>query len=249
MNDQTTSSLIEAYLDRLHAAAWVLQADRRAELVEEIRTHIDEAIASAGSRDEVTVRNILDRLGPPEEIVRAAVGDMDAPSGTPSQPGQASQPVATGAPPDAAGARAIPAAGTSMPGLGIEAAAVVLLTTGCLLGLLGWLGLVFAMVSLVAGAVLLLSSTLWSATDKAIGLLPPLFTFGWIVVSGASARPWRVGPARWELADRFGWAVYDRPSWASVGLVIFALQVIVAFVLMSRARRAANAIVQSGHAE
>jgi hypothetical protein len=45
--------------------------------VGEVREHIATALAEAGRRDELTVRNILERLGPPEEIV-VAEGEPDA---------------------------------------------------------------------------------------------------------------------------------------------------------------------------
>lgn len=46
-----TDRLIDSYLGRLDAAAWVLPGERRAELVDEIHTHIDEALTEAGTRD------------------------------------------------------------------------------------------------------------------------------------------------------------------------------------------------------
>jgi uncharacterized membrane protein len=64
-------SLVRDYLGRLESAAWPLAAARRTELVGEVREHIDAALTEAGTRDEVTVRNVLERLGPPEEIVAA----------------------------------------------------------------------------------------------------------------------------------------------------------------------------------
>jgi hypothetical protein len=63
--------LVRDYLGRLEAAAWPLAVDRRAELVAEVREHIEAATSEAGRNDEVTVRNILERLGLPEEIVAA----------------------------------------------------------------------------------------------------------------------------------------------------------------------------------
>jgi hypothetical protein len=65
--------LISAYLGRLEAAAWPLPPSRRSELTAEVREHIETALAEAGSRDEVSVRNVLDRLGRPEDIVAAEV--------------------------------------------------------------------------------------------------------------------------------------------------------------------------------
>jgi len=63
--------LVRDYLDRLEAAAAVLPADRRAELTAEVREHINAALADAGQSDEATARNILERLGSPDEIVAA----------------------------------------------------------------------------------------------------------------------------------------------------------------------------------
>ena len=66
-------SLLRDYIRRLEAAAWPLAAERRIELAGEVREHIETALADAGSRDETTIRNVLERLGPPEEIVAAEV--------------------------------------------------------------------------------------------------------------------------------------------------------------------------------
>jgi uncharacterized membrane protein len=63
--------LIRDYLRRLDLAASGLPPDRRDELTAEVRDHIDAALSEAGTRDEVTVRNVLERLGQPEEIVSA----------------------------------------------------------------------------------------------------------------------------------------------------------------------------------
>ena len=65
---------IRDYLDALDVAAAPLDLERRAELVAEIREHIDLALGEAGGRDEATVRDVLSRLGSPEEIVAAEMG-------------------------------------------------------------------------------------------------------------------------------------------------------------------------------
>jgi hypothetical protein len=67
-----TDRLVDDYLRRLDAAAAHLQRSRRAELVGEIREHIETALREEQAADEVAVRNVLERLGPPEEIVEAA---------------------------------------------------------------------------------------------------------------------------------------------------------------------------------
>ncbi len=66
--------LVRDYLTRLEATAHRLPVDRRVELLAEVREHIELALKQAGSRDEATIRTILDRLGSPETIVAAEEG-------------------------------------------------------------------------------------------------------------------------------------------------------------------------------
>jgi len=72
--------LVRDYLGRLEAASWPLPPGRRAELAGEVREHIETALAEAGRHDDVTVRNILERLGLPEEIVASDVDSEPAPA-------------------------------------------------------------------------------------------------------------------------------------------------------------------------
>ncbi|MBA3687755.1 MAG: hypothetical protein H0W81_02790 [Chloroflexi bacterium] len=76
-----TDRLIRDYLSRLEAAASSLPVHRRAELTGEVRDHIDAALTEAGRRDEVTVRNILEQLGSPEEIVAGEAGQPGGAAG------------------------------------------------------------------------------------------------------------------------------------------------------------------------
>lgn len=69
---------IRDYLAGLDAAAAPLELERRAELVAEIREHIDLGLTEAGRRDESTVREVLERLGSPGEIVAAEMGTTGA---------------------------------------------------------------------------------------------------------------------------------------------------------------------------
>ena len=64
--------LVEDYLRHLEAVAAVLPEYRRAELLAEIRAHLDEALRQVPAGDEAAVRSVLERLGSPEEIVAAA---------------------------------------------------------------------------------------------------------------------------------------------------------------------------------
>ena len=72
MTTMRRDPLVDDYLRRLRAAAADLPRDRRTELVEEIEAHVDEALGEADADDETAVRNVLERLGSPEEIAAAA---------------------------------------------------------------------------------------------------------------------------------------------------------------------------------
>lgn len=76
-------ALVSEYLGRLEAAAQPLPTDRRSELVAEVHDHIESALSEAEARDEVAARNVLERLGPPEEIVAAETGEGGAPGPEP----------------------------------------------------------------------------------------------------------------------------------------------------------------------
>lgn len=70
MNASTLHPLAENYLTRLKKAARRLPRTRRNELVEEIEAHLREALpAGAG---EAEARDVLERLGEPEQIVSEA---------------------------------------------------------------------------------------------------------------------------------------------------------------------------------
>jgi uncharacterized membrane protein len=73
MNNVHTDRLVEDYLMRLDAAASALPTVRRAELTSEIGDHLQEGLREIEPGDEAAVRNMLERLGSPEEIVNAAV--------------------------------------------------------------------------------------------------------------------------------------------------------------------------------
>ncbi len=68
-----TDPLVDDYLRRLELATSALPADRRLELVSEIRGHLREALRQVPEGDEAGVRNVLERLGSPEEVAAAAL--------------------------------------------------------------------------------------------------------------------------------------------------------------------------------
>jgi uncharacterized membrane protein len=158
--------LVEDYLRELHIAAQGLPADRRDELIEEITAHIAEARQSDGS--PLAVRNILDRLGDPADIVRAAA---DTPPGSPAWSGASSSAGHPAGQPATQPGRAGP----------LELAAVLfLLLGGIVIPVLGWF----------IGVVLLWMSPRWTAKDKLLGTLVwpgGLLAPALLVVAGAAA--------------------------------------------------------------
>jgi hypothetical protein len=66
--------LVDDYLRRLEREAARLPAAQRADLLAEVRGHIELALTEAGTRNEATVRTVLDRLGSPSSIVDAGDG-------------------------------------------------------------------------------------------------------------------------------------------------------------------------------
>lgn len=135
--------LVRDYLGRLEAAAWPLATDRRAELVGEVREHIAAALREAGRNDEVTVRNVLERLGRPEEIV-AAEAELGATTSawTAGQDRQAKT--------------------YSSPWGAIEIIAVVLLTVGAVF---------LPFVGPILGLVFVWASTRWNTREKLIATI------------------------------------------------------------------------------
>ena len=104
---------IEDYLARLEAAAVVLPEARRAELIAELREHIELATGDGAVR----VEDVLARLGPPEAIVAAEARE----SGFVDD-----------------GAAPAPRPRADRPPLSTEARALLLLTVGaCLLPFVG----------------------------------------------------------------------------------------------------------------
>lgn len=75
--------LAKGYLDRLRVAARALTDDEANDLVTDISDHLREAIADQA--DEAAVRDVLDRLGTPQELV-AAAGGPSAPLGAATVP-------------------------------------------------------------------------------------------------------------------------------------------------------------------
>jgi uncharacterized membrane protein len=68
---------MDDYLGRLEHSLSDVPAAQRKVIIAEIVTHIDEALAEEPDDSEASVRNVLDRVGDPEEIASEAREDLD----------------------------------------------------------------------------------------------------------------------------------------------------------------------------
>ena len=177
MTAGTGERLASDYLARLDAAARTLPADRRTELLEGITEHLDSARAAGELGDEAAARTLLDRLGEPEEIVAAAREEgpagRGAAGGTPPGWGPPSwQGSGPGhAPPPAPGRPTV----MTPPSTALETTAVLMLTAGSLLPVVGWL----------VGVALLWTSRRWRTGEKLLGTLVVPFGPGILLPLGA----------------------------------------------------------------
>jgi uncharacterized membrane protein len=134
--------LVVDYIARLERAASTLPPGERADLIQEIREHIDTAMEGGTVSDEAGMRTLLDRLGEPEAIVASARDD-----GTPRpdrQPG-----VFVEGP-----------AERRSPWGALEIATVILLGVGAV---------VIPILGPLVGLILLWSSSQWTRRQKRIG--------------------------------------------------------------------------------
>jgi hypothetical protein len=203
--------LVTDYLNRLAAAAAALPADRRAELLAEIGEHIEAARAAGAAPDEAALRTLLDRLGDPTEIVAAAA--------EPPEPAESRR---------FAGGAAAPA----RVGVGLETAAVLMLTLGSLIPVLGWL----------AGAALLWASSRWTRREKLLGtLVVPggpglLLLFAVMVPSQTCVGSGPVGPDGSSPQQTCSGFAFPPVIGIPLTLIIVVAPFVVATVLLRRAR-------------
>jgi hypothetical protein len=67
-----TDDLVTDYLRRLDEAGADLPAAEREELLDQIRSHLDEARTDERAGDPAYIRQVLDNLGTPDEVAAAA---------------------------------------------------------------------------------------------------------------------------------------------------------------------------------
>lgn len=215
MTIETDHPAVQAYLERLDRAAAHLAPERRAELRAEIVSHVADAVPP--DADDALVHEALRRLGPPEDIVAAEQGDHPS----------ADQP------------------GAEAPtGVAHEVLAVVFLTVGSVIPVVGWL----------VGLVLLWTSRLWSTREKLLATLVfpggpgiglfvavPLALFaGEACTSVTTVDPVTGAPAQGPETCTGGSGV---PPWVTTAAFVLyvLLPFVVGFLLYRRAaRRAAS---------
>ncbi len=218
--DPTHLPQVRDYLARLQAAGWSLPPDRLAEMVEDVREHVRDAVAAGGAGGDpaLVARNALDRLGPPEEMVRAEAEQSGAPTGYGAPGGQ-------------------PLAPAPGPGGMVrygEPIALVLLLFGGFVFVVGWL----------AGVVLLWLSPSWRLREKLLGSLVWPFGYVGVLVLGGlvtftesctSSSSTAVGGN--EVVECTGGAPY--PAWVGVLILLAVLAAPVVMATLLWRRRAA----------
>jgi hypothetical protein len=163
-----SDALVRDYLGRLRAAGWGLAPARRDELVAEVGEHIEQALLTeneAGRHGEAVVRNVLERLGPPEDIVRAETEGQPYDAGGGAMPGRAPF-----GPPPPAGHPAT-SYGTADLWGPVEVCALLLLSLG---------SFVLPTVGPITGIVLVWVSEKWTVPQKTVGTLLGLLPVLWI---------------------------------------------------------------------
>jgi hypothetical protein len=155
---RTMHPLAEDYLSRLELAARALPPHDRDELLAELRSHLESGLADGAS--DADVRNMIQELGTPEDIVAAAQSGADDAPVTGGAPETGGAPMPGSAPPS-------PAFPPPSPWGTLEIIAVLSLTVGTF---------VVPIVGPIVGIILVWASTQWTSREKtvatALTLLP-----------------------------------------------------------------------------
>lgn len=189
--------LVAGYLGRLVQAARQLPPDRRAELIDEIADHIEQARA-ASEASGPGLRDLLRRLGEPEAIAAAASDSAGDFNGTFAQP---------------ASAITLPAGGRGPRRQRRLDVAAVMLTMGSVL--LAPVSFVLALLGWAVGIVMLLLSPRWPRRAKVLGAATgtlALLVFGGLLAALVKAWSGFYG----QQAGPFGWQAGAGPFISSI---------------------------------
>ena len=153
--------IISGYFARLEAAMTSAAPNVRADVLNELRSHVSEARSEMSAETDADILNLLDRVGDPADIAAEA-------SERPVFEQGSSQQEAVG-----------------LPGLAIAALLALLvgpLVTAPFLGVLGGL------ICLIAGMILARSSRVWSDQDVNVAGLLPILIVAVAILAAAAAR-------------------------------------------------------------
>ena len=75
MEDPVADAILNQYFRRLEQALSLLPAERREQIVEDLRAHVEDALRSEPDRSEATLMAVLDQVGDPDEIAQEALAD------------------------------------------------------------------------------------------------------------------------------------------------------------------------------
>jgi len=254
MTNSTADRLVDHYLTRLAAAAQALPPARRTELLSEIREHIDASMNEGAGTDETSVRTMLDRLGEPDDIIAAAM-EIDPPEhpACPPNPQKRQQGIGL-----EVGAVIMLTAGSLIPVFGWLIGVILLWSSGLWrrsekilatlvvpggpgLALIGG-GMVYGLAAGPAPCITITSNGL----PAAVQVLPPAVASGGqvlpsAVAGGAQVMPSAVagGAQLFPAADACTSSVLEPVLWSALLLFALVAPVVVAIVLINRARRRA----------
>lgn len=217
MNTGATHPFVEDYLARLGSeSSRMLPPDEARELVDDVREHLASALTADSS--EAEIRDVLDRLGAPSEVVAAAG------SPTPASAPQVLHPQVVAQRPPSFG--------------GVEVGAIATLIIAEVVSVVWPLSIPLW----IAGLVLLLVSRLWTGGEKALGTaglvtglpvalftLSSLLVVGGVVVSEACETATTVGPGGQESSTT---TCTPQSTSGTEGPVVWVLVVMALYALL-----------------
>ncbi|WP_194905524.1 HAAS signaling domain-containing protein [Catenulispora rubra] len=240
-SDDSGTELIADYLRELESQAAWLPAAAGGELLDDVRSHIEVALAEADGPGPAAVRRILQTLGEPAEIVAAALADLPTVTGPAARPGVPGAGALSGTVltdpgrPQKGGVASQEADIPPFPLGRQEIAAVLLLLFGGFLFLAGWF----------VGLLLLWDSPRWRLREKVIGTFaPPGGLMAVVVAAGVGVNTTHsascAGPV--GVASTCDHLPGGSPWYITTALVVAtALPFVTAFHLVCRARQTTSA--------